>query len=109
MELIQIILIAFVIMIAAYMYLRLRNTLLDIFLILIFAAAAVFFVLFPDTTTTIANYAGVDRGADMIFYLGILFLLFLVLKLYARIRRVEKDFTEFIRNKSIEEAEKNRN
>jgi len=34
-----------------------------------------------------------------------MFLFFLILKLYSRLRRVEQKFTELVRNKSIEEAE----
>jgi len=34
-----------------------------------------------------------------------LFLFFLILKLYSRLRRVEQKFTDLVRNKSIEEAE----
>ena len=106
MSLIQVILAVFVLLIAAYMYLRLRTTVLDLMLIVLFAATGVFFVLFPDTTTSIAHWVGVNRGADMIFYLAILFLLFLVMKLYSRVRRLEQRFTETVRDKSIEEAEK---
>ena len=106
MSIIQIILTAFVVLIAVYMYLRLRTTLFDLLLILGFGATGIFFVIFPDTTTRIAHWVGVNRGADMIFYLAILFLLFLVLKLYARIRRLEQNFTELVRGR-VEETEPN--
>ncbi len=100
MSIIQVVLAAFVILIAVYMYLRLRTTLFDLVLILIFGGVGVFFVIFPDTTTRIAHWVGVNRGADMIFYLAILVLLFLVIKLYARIRRLEQQFTEIVRSKT---------
>lgn len=105
MTLIQIFLSLGIVSIAVYMYLRLRSTLLDVVLIILFLAAGIFFVLFPDTTTRIANLVGVSRGADLLFYFAILFLFFLILKLYARLRRVEQKFTELVRNKSIEEME----
>ncbi|MBI1344475.1 MAG: DUF2304 family protein [Terrimonas sp.] len=106
MSLIQIVLTVFILLIAVYMYRRLRTTIIDLLLILVFAVVGVFFVIFPDTTTEIAHFAGVNRGADMIFYLAILFLLFLVIKLYARLRRLEQHFTEWVRKKSIEEMVK---
>ena len=105
MTLIQVILSAGIIIIAAYMYLRLRNTLLDLILILIFLITGVVFVIFNEITDKMAHFLGINRGADMIFYLGILFLFFLILKLYARLRRVEENLTELVRKKSIEEAE----
>lgn len=100
MSIIQVILTAFVILIAVYMYLRLRTTLFDLVLILLFGGVGIFFVIFPDTTTRIAHWVGVNRGADMIFYLAILFLLFLVLKLYSRIRRLEQQFTQLVRDEA---------
>ena len=105
MTLIQILLTLGIILIALYMYIRLRSTLLDVVLILLFLCTGVFFVFFPDTTTEIAHYAGVSRGADLLFYFAILFLFFLILKLYSRLRSVEKKFTELVRSKSLEEAE----
>jgi hypothetical protein len=52
-----------------------------------------------------AHFLGISRGADMIFYLGILFLFFLILKLYSRLRRLERQITGLVRSKSLEEAE----
>ncbi len=102
---IQIILISAVVFIAFYMYLRLRSSLLDAILIFLFFAGAVFFILFPDTTTDIAQWMGVKRGINLVFYVTILFLFFLILKLYSRIRRLEKKFTEMVSEKSIHSAE----
>lgn len=102
---IQVILISAVVFIAFYMYLRLRSSLLDAILIFLFCAGAVFFILFPDTTTEIAQWMGVKRGINLVFYVTILFLFFLILKLYSRIRRLEKRFTELVREKSINSAE----
>ena len=105
MTLIQIILAAGIIVIAAYMYLRLRSTIFDLILIVLFLATGIIFVIFNEVTDEIAHFLGISRGADMIFYLGILFLFFLILKLYSRLRRVEENLTELVRKKSIEEME----
>ena len=105
MTLIQIILTSGIIIIAAYMYLRLRSNVLDVILILLFVVVGVVFVIFNEITDKMAHFLGISRGADMIFYLGILFLFFLILKLYARLRRIEQNLTELVRKKSIEEIE----
>lgn len=104
MTLIQVALTAGVILIGVYMYVRLRSTILDVFLIGIFIIAGTLLVLFPEYSNKIAHWAGVGRGADLLFYLSILFLFFLILKLYSRVRRMEQNFTEIVRNKSIEDA-----
>ena len=106
MTIIQIILTLTVSAIALYMYRRLRGSLFDIILIGLFFAAGVFFVLFPDTTNDIAHWVGVSKGANLLLYSAIMFLFFLILKLYSRIRKLEQQFTQLVRNKSIEEAEK---
>ena len=87
------------------MYLRLRSGLFDVILIGLFFVVGTFFVLFPETTNDIAHFVGVSKGANLFLYTAILFLLFLILKLYSRLRRIEQKFNELVRNKSIEEAE----
>lgn len=105
MTLIQVVLTAGIIIIAAYMYLRLRSSLFDLFLIFLFLVTGIVFVMFNEITDKIAHFLGINRGADMIFYLAILFLFFLILKLYSRMRRIEQSLTELVRKKSIDEVE----
>ena len=103
---IQVVLTICITLIAIYMYKRLRSGgLLDVILITLFFLGGIFFVLFPDTTNDIAHVVGVSKGANLFLYTAILFLFFLILKLYSRLRRVEEKFTELVRNKSLEEAE----
>ena len=102
---IQIVLISAIVFIAFYMYLRLRSSLLDAILIFLFCAVAVFFILFPDTTTKIAQWLGVKRGINLVFYCITLFFFFLILKLYSRMRRLEDKFTEIVRENSLNRAE----
>lgn len=102
---IQVVLTLCIALIAIYMYMRLRSTLFDLILIILFFVIGTFFVLFPDTTNDIAHWVGVSKGANLFLYTAIMFLFFLILKLYARLRRIEQKFTELVRNKSLEEAE----
>ncbi|NTS41069.1 DUF2304 domain-containing protein [Flavisolibacter sp. BT320] len=101
---IQIVLISAAIFLAFYIYLRLRSGLLDALLIFVFLGVGIFLILFPDVTTTVANWLGVNRGINLVFYFTIFFFLFLILKLYARIRRLEQQFAEIIRDKAMSEA-----
>lgn len=104
MTIIQVTLTICLIIIGVYMYIRLRSTLLDVILILLTMGTGIFFVLFPDYTTRLAHLVGVGRGVDLLVYLGFLFMFFLIIKLYSRIRKMEQHFTEVVRKKSIEEA-----
>jgi small membrane protein len=103
---IKILLITGIAFIAVYYFLRLRNTILDIILLLALVATGVVFVIFPDLTTDIARYVGVDRGADLIFYISIITFWFVILKLYARIRRLEQIVTDVVRKDALENSEK---
>ncbi len=101
---IQVLLIAGVAGLFFYYVFRLRNALLDMILLVIFAGLAVFFILFPEYTNTLANYLGVGRGADLLFYTCILLFLFIILKLFARIRRLEQTLTELVRQQAMKEG-----
>ena len=52
----------------------------------------------------IAKKLGVGRGADLLFYICILFFLFIILKMFSRIRRLEEKFTELIRQQAKDKA-----
>ncbi len=104
MNAIQILLIGGVIAIFIYYIARFRSALVDLIILSLFSITAIFFILYPDETTVIANKLGVQRGADLLFYCCILFFLFIVVKLFARVRRLEQKLTEVIRQRAKDEA-----
>ena len=101
---IQILLIASFLFIALYYFVRLRNSLTDLILLLVLVLLAVLFIVFPEWTNKIAHRMGVGRGADLIFYICIVLFVFVILKLYARIRKLEQITTELIRKDAKENA-----
>jgi hypothetical protein len=103
---IQVLLIGGVLIIFGYYAFRVRNALLDLLALLIFSGLAIFFILYPEQTNKIAHWLGVGRGADLLFYICILFFIFVLLKLFARIRRLEKTVTEMARKQAINDAKK---
>jgi small membrane protein len=103
-SIIQIILSIGVILVCYYSYRRLRSSYVDAIMIFLFMAAGLLFIFFPDLSTRVAHFLGVGRGADMIFYISILFFAFLIMKLYARTRKLEQMITRIIRDESIKNA-----
>lgn len=101
---IQLVLLTGVAFICLYFVIQLKKKLLDLILLMVLIAAAVVFILWPDITTKLAQKLGVGRGADLVFYVSILIFWFVVLKLYARIRQLEKSFTRIIREDAIRNA-----
>jgi hypothetical protein len=102
---IQLILLAGVVFLALYFLVRLRKRLLDIIILFTMITCAIVFILWPSITNIMAKKLGVGRGADLIFYLSILIFWFVVLKLYARIRKLEQTFTEIIREDALRKAQ----
>jgi small membrane protein len=101
---IKVLLITGVAFIAVYFFIRLRNSLFDLLLLLTLIAAAIVFIIFPDITNDIAHRLGVGRGADLVFYTSILIFWFVILKLYARIRRMEQMMTKLVRKDALDDA-----
>jgi hypothetical protein len=58
-------------------------------------------VLRPEWATRIAHAVGIGRGVDLIFYLAIPGLAFLILVLFSRIRQLEARLTETIREQAL--------
>jgi small membrane protein len=101
---IQALLIGGVVIIFIYYLSRFRSAFFDLLALFIFSSLAIFFILFPEYTNVIAKKLGVGRGADLLFYTCILFFLFIIIKLFARIRRLEKTLTELVRKQSKDKA-----
>jgi hypothetical protein len=101
MTAVQILLLASLFLIVLYIYLRLRSSVVDAVVFILLALIGAALVVFPDYTTVIANKIGIGRGVDMVIYFSILFLGFVCLKLYARIRRLEQTLTTIIRESAM--------
>lgn len=65
---------------------------------------AAVFIAFPSTTTSIARWLGIGRGADLILYIAILAGLGGSLYFYQRFRRLEITVTELIRREALKTA-----
>ncbi len=102
---IQILLIAAVVVIMFFYIVRLRSAIFDLIILTIFSGLAIFFILFPEYTNDIARKMGVGRGADLLFYICIFFFIFIILKMFARIRRLESTLTDLVRQQAIKEAQ----
>lgn len=101
---IQILLIGGVVLIVFYYAFRLRNALFDLIVLFALSSLGVYFILFPEYTSLIAHKLGVGRGADLLFYICILLFLFVIMKLFSRIRRLEQLLTELVRQEAKRNA-----
>jgi hypothetical protein len=66
---------------------------------------AVFSVLYPEATTDIAKFIGVGRGADLLFYLTVVAVVYLGLYCNVRFRNYEQKIVQLTRKIAILEAQ----
>ncbi len=101
---IQYILIPLLILLLIFFERRLKKQFLLKFVFVGVMLAALGFTIFPDTSTSIANYLGIGRGVDLIIYMSIIGLTSCCLLLYLRIVKLERQLTELVREKAIDAA-----
>lgn len=60
--------------------------------------------LVPRATDTVAQWVGVERGADMLVYIAVLVLLYGVYRLLVRTQRMHEEITELVRQIALVNA-----
>lgn len=53
--------------------------------------------LLPKKTDIVAQWLGVERGADLLVYLSIIVLFFIIFKVIAKLEKIDRDITKVIR------------
>lgn len=69
--------------------------------IIISLFSGIIFVIKPEWTSIVANFLGIGRGTDLIFYLFIIVVLLKLLTMDATINSMQKKITELIRKNAI--------
>ena len=109
---IQILIIAFILFALARTFWQFRHGRLTlawlIFWIAFWILAGVV-VLLPQTTSIVASLVGVGRGADLVIYVSLLALFYLVFRLFVRIEEVEREITRFVRAIALEDVKEEEN
>ncbi len=62
---------------------------------------ALILISYPNYMSDLAEYFGVGRGIDVVIYLSIIILFYLVYKLYAKIDKLEREITLLVREIAI--------
>ena len=107
MILAKLILLTGILFLLAFYLIRVRSKVLDRVIFVAILLLGMLLVLYPDITMKLANLVGIGRGADLVFYLAILFFCFCFLLSYGKIKELEKNMTELVRNDAIDNASEN--
>ena len=70
-------------------------------LLIALAALVIFTVIFPDTTTIVAQALGIGRGSDLVFYLTSFAVMFLAALVYLEFRKVDDRIAELTRDLAL--------
>ncbi len=62
--------------------------------------------LMPQTTDVIATKLGVGRGVDVVMYVSLIALFYLVFRLFTKIEDVEREITRLVRKLALEDKDK---
>jgi hypothetical protein len=70
----------------------------------LFVIAAVYAILRPDDTTVLANWLGVDRGADLLSYALVIAFVFTTMSTYLRFKELEVRYAQLVRAVALQSA-----
>lgn len=107
MNWIQVLLIAAVLALLAYLLRARTNAKAKAWVkigYVVFVIAAVYAILRPDDTTVLANWLGVDRGADLLSYALVIAFVFTTLSTYLRFKEMEVRYAQLARAVAIQSA-----
>ena len=80
---------------------RMRSIFIDRIIYMVLGAGGILMILWPEFSTMIANAIGIGRGADLVFYLFILFSLFYYASLISELKSIDQKITSLVREIAI--------
>ncbi len=107
--LIQIILSFFLLFAISRVLIQVRSRKLTIGAFLFWSALFVFAlvgVIEPNLTTHVAKYLGIGRGADVVIYVSIVLLFYLIFRLSISLEEARRDLAQFVRKVALNEYQK---
>jgi hypothetical protein len=73
---------------------------------IVFWVLATTVVLLPDSTSYLAKVVGINRGADLVVYVALVAIFFLVFKLMVKIEILNRDITKLTRKIALDDKNK---
>ena len=58
----------------------------------------------PESLTRIANLLGIGRGADLVLYVAVVVVFYLMFRIFVRLEKMERDITKVVRSSSLSRA-----
>ncbi|MFH2136226.1 MAG: DUF2304 domain-containing protein [Patescibacteria group bacterium] len=64
-------------------------------------------ILLPDTTSFMADLVGVGRGADLVVYLSIVLIFYIIFQMTIKIEKIERNITKVVRTVAMKDETEN--
>ena len=71
----------------------------------LFWLLAIVVVAWPNSASVIASYLGIGRGADLILYVAVAVIFYLLFKLNVKLDSLNRDVTKVVREDALKEDE----
>ncbi|MFN0249232.1 MAG: DUF2304 domain-containing protein [Kofleriaceae bacterium] len=88
-----------------FIFLRRNRLPIHIMTVFLLLGAGAVAVVFPDITQDVADAVGVGRGADLVLYITIVMVMFVLLHYYTKFVELQKNVTDLTREIAILRAE----
>jgi len=102
---IRILLLAGLSAIGFFVFLRRNRLPCHIMTVFLLLGAGAIAVVVPDLTSEVAQFVGVGRGADLVTYIAIIAVMFVLLHYYSKFVELQQKLTELTREMAILRAE----
>lgn len=102
---IQILAIIFVLFAISRVILKFKKRelkLAEFFMWFIFWLAVGVAFITPESLTAIANILGIGRGADLVLYVAVVVVFYLMFRIFVRLEKMERDITKLVRKKTLD-------
>ncbi len=109
MSLIQILAIFFVLFALWRVTLKFKKRelkLIEFLIWLIFWLAVGLAFITPESLTKLANLLGIGRGADLVLYVAVVVVFYLIFRIFVRLEKMERNITKVVRKNTLEDKDK---
>ena len=72
----------------------------------IFWIVAGIITIVPNSTYIVANFVGIGRGADLVIYVSLALLFYILFRVFYRLEKIEKNITQITRELALKDEKK---
>jgi len=65
---------------------------------------AAIIILFPNSTSVVAHLLGIARGSDLILYLSVILIFYLLFRVFVRLEQIDQGITQVVRALALRES-----